>query len=368
MLVIGLVHAASAQPAQSPSHPDEQSAISRHAALAELHETEAEYEKLTAEAHKLERDNSWLSRALSYLAPFLTAIAAAGGVFVSVWKVGRDRRDAIDREERQRADTRGAAEVERFDERFAKAVAGLSSSTPGEQSGAAVMVASMVREKSDDLSSQALQLLLVALQSSHDEACERLLRFALERFARAAPHRLVAKEDSEPVTGLVHVRAPRLNLANLELPGLDIAFAFLREADFRRADLRASKGYETNLDESILDGADLTEAAWAKVYAERASFRRATLASATLRGAKLNGANFFRADLRRVNLAHAELPGARFEKALLKGANFSGAQLDERALDSIQGLSDWRQARFDKKHRLRLDELERASEADAEHS
>lgn len=127
-------------------------------AAAELELTEAQIEKTRAETRKLELDDSRIWRALSSLAPLLTALIAAFGLFASVKKAGTDRRE-----------TEKAAEITRFDERFAKAVEGLSSTNGGEQGGAAVLVASMVRDKQAALSDQALRLLLVALQSPHEE-------------------------------------------------------------------------------------------------------------------------------------------------------------------------------------------------------
>lgn len=356
MLAIWPAPAAMAQAAAE--HAEHPAPLPVRTARAELRQTKAEAEKSAAETEKLKRDNGWPARLLSYLAPFLTALAAAAGVVVSVWTVGKNRRDADRREATQRREAREAAEVERFDERFAKAVSGLSSESSDEQCGAAVLVSSMVREKSEALSNQALQLLMVALQTTHDPVCDRLLRFALARFARAAPQRLVASEDGALTVGLVHVIAPQLNLANLELPGLDMAFANLDEADLRRAVLPGSKAYETRLENANLEGADLTRTHWARVHASGAKMRLATLRRAGLRSAELNGANFFRADLHRADLRYAELFGARFEKASLAGANFIGAQFDDRSLSSILRTDDWREARFDEEDRAFLEELD----------
>jgi uncharacterized protein YjbI with pentapeptide repeats len=331
--------------------------LSPRQAKATFRKTTAEADKAEGEAKKLERDNAWWVRLLSYLAPFLTVATAAAGVFFSVRKAGQDRRSAIEREAKESEEARESAEIERFDERFAKAVEGLSSAKPGAESGAAVLIASMVGEKREALSSQALQLLLVSLQTSHDEACERLLRYALERFARAAPQRLLGTDDHEPVGGLAHVRASYLDLAGLELPGLDIAFSSLRKADFSGAYLQACKGLEAHLEKARFDDADLTNAAWAKALAPGASFQRAQMSRANLHQADLSGANFYRADLRKANMRFAILHNARFRSASLEKANFFGAQFDERALDSILEAPDWQAASFSRAVQSRLEEL-----------
>ena len=325
---------------------------------------EAEVERTVKETQKLEDDESTFWRLLPSVAPFLTAIVAGVGLFVSVKKAGKDRRDAIDREAQQRRDEAGkrldaerAAETTRFDERFAKAVEGLSSQNAGEQGGAAVLVASMVREKSAALSDQALQLLLVSLQALHDEACERLLRAALQRFAHAAPERLLMDEGGDSVGGLAHIRTSYLKLPYLELPGLDLAFAVLRKAEFRGANLKDCQAYETHLEEADFRESDLTKAQWVKAKAPRARFQGAKLVRSRLHKADLTHANFYEADLTRANLRQAVLVGADFQRATLEKADFHGAQLDERALQSILDSRDWRAAQFDEATEKALEEV-----------
>jgi len=333
-----------------PSEPPKEKAERRLA--------EAGVAKTHAETQKIQHDDSPFWRALSAFGPLLTALIAAGGLFASVKKAGVDRRDALQREASQakleaekRLEAERTAETTRFDERFAKAIEGLSSEKPDAQSGAAVLVASMVREKRAALSDQALQLLLVSLQTEHDAGCERLLRTALERFAKAAPERLV--------DGLAHIQTSYLNFAYLELPGLDIAFSILRKADFHNAKLTGSRGYKAHLKEANFEWADLTAAQWVKVEAPKAWFRQATLAEARLRFAKLSGADFYRADLRGANLRSAELVGTKFNRSLLAGADFHEAKLDEKTLRSILKSPDWKEAEFDRPVQQELEALAR---------
>jgi uncharacterized protein YjbI with pentapeptide repeats len=354
MLFAVLAMPASARP---PAQPGSGDAEANRQAEAELRKLAAETAHAKAETTNVEHDDELWTPLLSIAAPLLTAVAAGATVVFSVLKVGSDRRDAIEREALNREAAREAAELERFDERFAKAVTGLSSAKPGEEIGAAVLVTSMVREKSEALSSQALQLLLVSLQAPHSKACERLLRFALERFARAAPYRLLATGDGEPMVDLTHTRAPHLNLAHLELPGLDIAFASLPNADFRGADLSGSRAYKAEMEDAIFSNAKLEKVEWAEARATRARFRYADLRRAQLRLADLGAANFFRADLRKARLRQANLLGARFEQASLEGTDFHGAQLDDRALESILRADSWGSAYFNRDTQSRLDDL-----------
>lgn len=358
MLVALLAAVAAAGPSRAAKI--ETATVATKSERANLRKIEAETDRAEAETEKLEADEEWWSP--SFLGPLLAALAAVGGLFLSAWKFGKDRRDAIDRETRGREQAREASEIERFDERFAKAVTGLSSAQPGEEVGAAVLVSSMVREKREALSSQALQLLLVSLQAPHNEVCERLLRFALERFARAAPERLIKSDDGEASLGLVHVRASYLNLSHLQLPGLDLAFASLRKADFRGAGLAGCLAYGAELEKAVFNGADLTGAQWVDAKAPDAKFRKANLSDARLHQAKLDGAKFYRANLSGANLRMASLTGAEFKRANLSGADFHGATLDERALLSILHSEDWSLAEFSGPIEAQLDELARKQE------
>lgn len=323
---------------------------------AGLRQAQAETKKAEAETKKAEDDDGWGWRALPFFGPFLTALAAVVGLFLTVRKAGTDRRDAFEREARERADTRESTEVERFDERFAKAASGLSSASPGEQSGAAVLVASMVREKREALSDQALQLLLVSLQTPHDEACERLLRSALERFTQAAPYRVVGSRG-QATGGFAHLNTSYLKLPGLELPGLDLAFATLRKAEFHGANLSGCLGYEARLEEADFRRANLPGAQWVRAQARGARFQQATLTRARLHQADLSDAKFYRTDLRRANLRQAVLVGAQFEGATLEKADFHGAVFDEKALQSILKAEDWRSAKFDSAVESRLLDL-----------
>lgn len=356
MLAVVLAASVSAAFASKGAHPAE--------AAAERRLMQAEVAKTQAETEKIQHDDAIFWRALSTFGPLLTALIAAGGLLASVKKAGEDRRDALEREANERrteaekrAESERATEITRFDERFAKAVEGLSSEIADEQSGAAVLVASMVREKRAALSDQALQLLLVALQASHDEACERLLRAALQKFAHAAPGRLITDGEGDSVGGLTYIRTSYLKLPYLELPGLDLAFAVLRKAEFRGANLTGCYGYETKLEEADFREANLTKAQWVKAEAPHARFQKASLARARLHKATLSHANFYEADLTKVNLRQAVLNGAEFQRARLEKTDFHGAELDEKALLSILHSDDWLLAEFDQTTQTALEEL-----------
>ncbi|MFQ6018360.1 MAG: pentapeptide repeat-containing protein [Kiloniellaceae bacterium] len=109
----------------------------------------------------------------------------------------------------------------------------------------------------------------------------------------------------------------RCGFDGLDLKGVDLAGARLRDGSFFRADLT---------------GSDLS-----KVRAFRAKFVNAILRNANLDGAKLSEADFTKADLtgaslvgadlRRVRLFHANLRDANLTDARLRGADLTQADL-----------------------------------------
>ena len=106
--------------------------------------------------------------------------------------------------------------------------------------------------------------------------------------------------------------APRVNwqrciLDGLELVGVDLSGARLRDGSFFRSDLSGSDLSGTN--------------------AFRAKFVNAKLRGTRLDGAKLSEADFTKADLRGASLKDADLRRARFFRADLRGADLTGARL-----------------------------------------
>jgi uncharacterized protein YjbI with pentapeptide repeats len=114
----------------------------------------------------------------------------------------------------------------------------------------------------------------------------------------------------------------RCILDGLELEGVDLSGARLRDGSFFRSNLSGSdlsgasafraKFVNARLRETKLDGAKLSEA----------DFTKADLRGASLEGADLRRARFFRADLRGADLTGARLRGADLTRADLSGATW----------------------------------------------
>ncbi|KXK25093.1 MAG: pentapeptide repeat-containing protein [Chloroflexi bacterium OLB15] len=113
----------------------------------------------------------------------------------------------------------------------------------------------------------------------------------------------------------------------------------LQEMDFRIANLEAVKLWGSDLQGANLQWAKLKHANLNDSVLAGANLTQANLQAARLRGADLRGANLFEAKLYRINglnallqnanLNGAHLQGARLENADLRGATFTDAHFDE---------------------------------------
>ena len=103
------------------------------------------------------------------------------------------------------------------------------------------------------------------------------------------------------------VKWQRCIMGGLDLNGVDLTGARLRDTSFFRA---------------TLDGAQLV-----KANAFRSKFVNASLKGARLDGARLEEADFTKADLSGASLVEADLRRARLDRSNLRGADLSGARL-----------------------------------------
>ena len=124
--------------------------------------------------------------------------------------------------------------------------------------------------------------------------------------------------------------------------------ADLHEADFTDASLTRADFKDARLHNTILDGANLTEAELNKVdfsrieFDNRTIFRSAKLKDASFiasGGTKLLNCDFTSADLRGANFVKARLDGCRFDQADLSGADMREAKM-ERAKFTNADVSD----------------------------
>lgn len=104
------------------------------------------------------------------------------------------------------------------------------------------------------------------------------------------------------------VKWHRCLMDGLDLAGVDLSGAEIRDSSFKR----------TNLQGAVLAGVD----------GRRAKFVSAALAGADLSGANLVQADFTNADLTGARLVEADLRYVRFFRAILRNADLTGARLD----------------------------------------
>ncbi len=123
--------------------------------------------------------------------------------------------------------------------------------------------------------------------------------------ALAAPPVLAGCPDA-PTKG-VDWRKCKKN--GLNLAGVNLTGAVIRDASFNSGDLKKAVLAETD--------------------ARGAQFINTDLQEAVLDGANLRTADFTRADLRGASFQEANLWRARFFKADLRGANFTGARVED---------------------------------------
>ncbi|MBW4536812.1 MAG: pentapeptide repeat-containing protein [Pleurocapsa minor HA4230-MV1] len=138
-------------------------------------------------------------------------------------------------------------------------------------------------------------------------------------------------------TNLSRADLSRADLCEADLSGTNLRGADLCEANLNRANLNGADLCEANLNGANLNGADLSEANLSEAdlsrryrrrrYIQTADFRGANLSGLNLSGLNLNGANLSGANLSKANLSEVDLSGANLSKANLSKANLNGADL-----------------------------------------
>ncbi|HEX8651563.1 MAG TPA: pentapeptide repeat-containing protein [Pyrinomonadaceae bacterium] len=123
------------------------------------------------------------------------------------------------------------------------------------------------------------------------------------------------------------IYSKRINLTGVNLRGANLRQANLF-ADLSFADLRGADLTDAILSESILEGADLSDAILLGT-----SFLSADMWDANFSGAELFGAQFHYSDLTGANLSDADLTNAMFIETNLSNANLEAS--------SIYGISVW---------------------------
>jgi uncharacterized protein YjbI with pentapeptide repeats len=119
-----------------------------------------------------------------------------------------------------------------------------------------------------------------------------------------------------------------------------VVLRFLHESRLITGEESVISLYGADLDDAILEGAnlagaDLDDANLAGANLAGANLAEASLAETILTGANLAGANLAEASLATVQLAGANLAGANLAEAILVGANLAGANLEGASLAGV---------------------------------
>jgi uncharacterized protein YjbI with pentapeptide repeats len=305
-------------------------------------------QKLCQEIRQLEianrRQGSRWQRLLDF-APFITALAAAGG-FLLAW-----RKQVTDLSNQRTADRsqRESDSRRRFDDTFAQITTNLASESTPQQASAAATALALLRPENAAFEPAILELLSANVKLQHDPVVTQILVRALARVIRL---QAVAQKapGAEPLDlSLAGANLARIKLAGVDLKGgsVDVAFSNLEGADLTDANLWRIRGFGVHLVGARLSRAKLGEARFNRAVCADALFHDSVLVAATLKGADLEGAQFHRARLQSAHLEGANLTGAIFIQANLKDAYLYGVTLDETARTTLVRAEHWREAHLD---------------------
>ena len=123
------------------------------------------------------------------------------------------------------------------------------------------------------------------------------------------------------------------------LPRVRMQHADLEMAQLQNANLQRAELHRASLRGAQLQGADLSEAALHEAHLPGAQLQGAILRAAQLQGADLSDANLQGADLSAAHLEGASLRGAQLRGALLRDAFIAGADFEDADLDLTDVLS-----------------------------
>jgi uncharacterized protein YjbI with pentapeptide repeats len=313
---------------------------------------ELEAEKLRREIEKLERETADDGTTFWDVAPsygtLITALAALGGIFVTIWKQIKQHE----------ADRR-----ERVDEEFAATLKDLGSKNRAVQAAAGVTLVGFLEPDYERLHDRVFTILLANLKLSNPDVVAKILIQGFEKAVRKKVPAAGAEEEPPSPPDLSRLRAYGIDLSGLDLRGADLGFAELRSADLSGSDLRGVRGWKLWLEKAQLSRAQMDGALLQEARCRGAYFHGTRLVQARLVDADLAEADFRQAQMQGALLRGATLHGANFEQANLADAHFESgkkkpaADLDEASLRSIVKAENWQKAHFDPEVRSRLEEL-----------
>lgn len=332
-------------------------AVAQGDTALEREKLSAEVRKLNDEADKINGENGWLGE-LVRLAPFITAIVALVGVYLTLTK----QRSDASRQHKFDVEAREKAQLQRFDAQFQQVAENLASEKKEIRAAAIASIDAFLRPEYADFHERLFVLLLGALRFPRDDFTDKLVVGAFETAAQLNVPAIKAKKPDGEID-LSHCRLPGVDLSGLNLSNGDVAFANLHRAFLVKSNLRRLRGIKVDLSAARLGGSDLQEARLREANLIKAQFQNANLVSAQMKFVDATSAAFQGSRMQEIHLEGSSLFGAHFEGANLNNGYFMGASLDEAAMRSIAlSAGNWRDANWDDSVRAELERI--SSEGD----
>lgn len=251
---------------------------------------------------------AWLwNNAAAIVASLLSTLVLVGGVLIGFWQWRTNRDDTRAKESNDRKEAQDRELRERAEERFQTAVAALGSENPATQIGGATLLRSFL----------------------HKEDKKLYERYYTQIFDLAVSHlrlRHLNPDIPEPLDALTQ------SLATVFKEVFPLARTWFMQNDKNLLDLDA---IGVKLDSAYLARSDLRGVRLPEAYLRGVNFYGAKLSEANLREAKLQYASLADTELIRTNLARSDLRKAVLTGVLLDltGANLDGADLTGANLD-----------------------------------
>lgn len=357
--------------AMSVPSPPHVGASPDSAQLDTLTREELQVEKLRQEVVQLRYENQQLGyeneqqrgfwASLPEYVPFITALVAVAGIFITLWKQINEtsRQKVLDRRERKAEREQRDRENRRHtDEQFNAIAKSLGADTEPMRASGAVSIATFAKSGYEEYYDQAFMLVLANLKIDHSPAITSLLINSFEKIAR----KYIPRHDGE--LDLSNLTLTGVNLSELDLTGADLGFADLRRANFTGATLQKVRGYKAKCAKARFSRANLQAARLHKAEFTDGHFHNARLIDVKMKEADLTRAQFHQAKLQGAHLEEATLTDAEFQQADLNETFFTGAKgLTPKTLKSIINAKHWEKAHFDDAIRDQLNAL--AKERDA---
>jgi uncharacterized protein YjbI with pentapeptide repeats len=281
--------------------------------------------------------NNWL---WSNAAVILSTLVIVVGALIGLGRWRWDRRDAQDRELKDRQNER----EKRAEERFQAAGEGLGDEKEGARISATILLRTFLRPGYEQFYTQTFDLAVANLRMLKTAApIQEDPPTPLPPLNQAL---IVAFKEAFPLARSQNIGSPQsldataIQLDYAYLGASDLEQVWMPRASLRKADLVGAKLTMAILSEADLSGAHLFRAKLNKASLSGANLREAKLLAALLREATLRGADLRGADLRGADLGEADLGGANLNKADLGRVNLEDARsLKETDLRGAIGLT-----------------------------